>query len=175
MKSHEHLIIRKPRSQPRAQRLAWRVVTLGFWALYFYLLLPLITLLLWWAGVRTAYTELYPYNTDHFLLYMLPLIGLLCLALVILWSEYNRLRRQGRERRMRQRNTSLPSIAAALHASRELAEDLAGRRVVVLHMDDGARPIGMSERLLPIAAEPGSRVADLALAAHHEALHGQRL
>ncbi|MFT4197189.1 MAG: poly-beta-1,6-N-acetyl-D-glucosamine biosynthesis protein PgaD [Pseudoxanthomonas sp.] len=151
MKGYEHLIIHKPRSQPRVWRLTWRLVTVAFWALYFYLLQPLATLLLWLLGLRSAVVELYePHNgPDFFLLYALPAITVLCWLLVIVWAEYNRLRFRGLDRRRPSQNVSLPQVAAALQAPEELAERLATTRVAVLHMDENARPIGLTERVLP--------------------------
>ena len=178
MKGYEHLLIRKPKSQPRALRVTWRTVTVLFWALYLYLLLPLLTLLLWGLGVRNSFVNLYgrQQGIDPFLLYALPLMAIAASMVVILWAEYNRRRFSGRDRRLRPHNTSQARIAAALHAPPELAERLAASRVVILHMDENAHPIGLTEKVLPIAAEPSaSRVADLPLAAHHETLHGQRL
>lgn len=177
MKGYEHLLIRKPKSQPRALRVTWRTVTVLFWALYLYLMLPLLTLLLWWLGMRSGFVMLYSHQqgVDPFLLYALPLMAIAASMLVILWAEYNRLRFSGRERRLRPHNASRARIAAALHATPELAERLAAGRVVVLHMDENAHPVGMTEKTIPVVAEPSSGMANLPLASHHETLHGQRL
>ena len=81
-------LIRKPMKQPRLQRAAWGFVTLGFWMVYVYLWTPLVTLLLWLLGIRTAFFELYvrEHAIEPFLLFSLPLLALACALLLISWA-----------------------------------------------------------------------------------------
>lgn len=143
--------IEKPEQQHPLHRTLWGTVTAAFWLFYLYLLLPLVTLLLWLVGLRNAYTELYlkQNGVDSFLLGTLPVLALLCTAIMIAWAEYNRRRFQGHDRRQAQPDATREEIAAALGATPPLADALLDARRVVIRMDDQARPVALGERLPP--------------------------
>jgi len=142
-------LIQKPRQQPRLQRTAWGFVTLAFWAFYFYLWAPVLTLASWLAGGHLAWVQLYErkQQLDPFLMIALPVLLVGCAALLILWAEYNRFRFAGRERRAPRIDIALPEIAYDLGASVALAQQLSNAKSLTLHMDDHARPVGLTERL----------------------------
>ncbi|MCE4530853.1 poly-beta-1,6-N-acetyl-D-glucosamine biosynthesis protein PgaD [Xanthomonas hortorum] len=52
-------IINLPQRLGRSRRLAYGAATAGAWMVYFYLWAPLATLIAWFFGLRSAYTELY--------------------------------------------------------------------------------------------------------------------
>lgn len=139
-------LIRKPRKQPRLQRAAWGFVTLGFWMVYVYLWTPLVTLLLWLLGIRTAFFELYvrEHAIEPFLLFSLPLLALACALLLISWAEYNRLRFSRADRRSQPRSATLPDVAEALGTPPAVARALVLGKVTVLHMGEDARPHGFT-------------------------------
>lgn len=139
-------LIHKPRKQPRLQRTAWGFVTLGFWMMYLYMLTPLVTLVLWLLGIRTAMFELYSrdHQVEPFLLFSLPIIAGLCALMLTGWAEYNRFRFGRIDRRSRQPDVTLHEMAAALGASDQVAKALSQAKVTVLHMDDHAHPAGMT-------------------------------
>ncbi|WP_242107287.1 poly-beta-1,6-N-acetyl-D-glucosamine biosynthesis protein PgaD [Luteimonas aquatica] len=140
-------IISKPGAQPTLHRSFFGVVTAAFWALYLYLWLPLLTLILWLLGVRTTIFELYlrEHQVDPFLVLALPAMAAIAAAVLILWAEYNRWRFKGKERRSAQANIGLDRVAAALHATPEIATALNAGRISVLHMDqERAYPLSVT-------------------------------
>ena len=74
----------------------------------------------------------------------LPVILVCCSLLLIAWAEYNRYRFGGKERRAPREDSSREDIAHALVASDALAAQLMNAKAVTLHMDDNARPVGMT-------------------------------
>ncbi|MEL1264746.1 poly-beta-1,6-N-acetyl-D-glucosamine biosynthesis protein PgaD [Pseudoxanthomonas putridarboris] len=147
-------LIHQPKKQPRLHRTAWGFVTLGFWMMYLYMLAPLVTLVLWLLGIRTAMFELYSrdHQVEPFLLVSLPIMAGLCAVMLISWAEYNRFRFGGMDRRSRQSDVTVHEMAAALGASDKVARALKQAKVTVLHMDDQAHPIDMTLLPLPKAA-----------------------
>lgn len=130
-------IISKPSAQPTLHRSFFGIITAAFWALYLYLWLPLLTLVLWLFGIRTTIFELYlrEHQIDPFLILALPLIAIAATILLILWAEYNRWRFKDKERRSPQADITLDRVAAALHATPEIAAELNSGRISILHMD----------------------------------------
>lgn len=143
-------LIQKPRQQPRLQRTAWGFVTIAFWAFYFYLWAPLVTLVSWLLGGRLAWLQLYEYKqtVDPFVVIALPVMLVCCAVLLIAWAEYNRLRFTGKERRSPHEDVPHAEIARDLGASPALAAQLAEGKSVTLHMDDHARPVGITQQVL---------------------------
>lgn len=141
-------LIRKPRQQPRLQRTLWGAVNVLFWAFLLYLWAPLLTVLSWLFGIRLAWRQLYEYQEqlDPFLLMALPVIFLCCTIGLIGWSEYNRRRFSGKERRRPTAAIDRKQIATDLGASPAVAAALATAKSIVVHMDDRARPIGFSSK-----------------------------
>ncbi len=143
-------LIQKSRQQPRLQRTAWGFVTLAFWGFYFYLWAPLVTLVSWLLGGHLAYVQLYQHSqhVDPFVMIALPVILVCCSLLLIAWAEYNRYRFGGKERRAPREDSRREDIAHALGATDALAEQLMNAKAVTLHMDDNARPVGMTRQPL---------------------------
>ena len=143
-------LIQKPRQQPRLQRTAWGFVTLAFWGFYFYLWAPLVTLISWLLGGQMAFVQLYQHkqHLDPFVMIALPIILVCCALLLIAWAEYNRYRFAGKERRAPRVDSSRAEIAHSLGASDALADLLVNAKAVTLHMDDNARPVGLTRQPL---------------------------
>lgn len=146
MKADLKYISHPGRRPPAARRTLYGLATFAIWAVYLYLWLPLLTLLFWFLGLRSAYVELYlsQHRIDPALLGLLPLIALICGMALIGWAEYNR-RRFGKLDR-REPHTDVPDheIALALGADPDLAARLRSSKRVVLHMTEDARPTGFS-------------------------------
>lgn len=155
-------VIYLPHRQHRAKRTFYGVMTLVAWAIYAYLWLPLLTLLLWLVGVRLSYIELYlrEQRLDAALLVTLPLLLLACATLLIGWAEYNRLRFRGRERRLAQVDVRDDEVALALSAPPALGTALLDAQRAVLTMDPEGRPLAVRvDRPLGPAATPAAVVA----------------
>ncbi len=149
-------IIHRPQLQPFAQRTLWRMVTVLMWALYLYLLAPLLTLVMWLLGFRIASQQLQEreYGVDPFVLLSLPLMALACALLLIGWAEYNRRRFSGPDRRRHHDRIARSEVALALGASQEVMRQLDQGRITVLHMDDEAHPRGATTREVPVLPPP---------------------
>lgn len=146
-------LIQKPRQQPRFQRTAWGFVTIAFWAFYFYLWAPLVTLISWLLGGQMAWAQLYEQKQtiDPFVVIALPVMLLCCAALLIAWAEYNRMRFTGKERRLPHDDVTRAEIAHDLGASVAVAASLADGKSVTLHMDEHARPVRVTAGALAVA------------------------
>lgn len=145
---YDSRIIVKPHAVPPLRRTFWGMVTAACWVFYVYLLAPLLTVVLWFLGIRTTYFELYQrdHSIEPFLLMVLPLLALFCALLLIGWAEYNRWRFVGRkERRMPETNASREQVAERLGASLQLAQQLAESKSVTLHMGEDALPRSLTQ------------------------------
>ena len=91
---NSQVLIYSPQNQSNVQRGLYGTITLVAWAVYFYLILPLVTLLLWWLGLRGSYVQLWlpEAGFDRTLALTLPLLAVACALLLIGWAEINRLR-----------------------------------------------------------------------------------
>lgn len=129
------------------KRLAAGALTAAAWSVYAWLWVPLMTAIAWIIGMRTAYVRLYLNDNeiDTFLLLALPVIALLCAALLIGWAEYNRVRFSGVERRQRRDDVDDDTVRIALGASAALASKLRDGRIVRLALDDDARPVAATD------------------------------
>lgn len=145
---HDGRLIHNTSAQPVLRRTAWGFITAAFWLVYLYLLMPLVTLVLWALGIRTAFYELYVRESevDPFLMFVLPLLAGLCAILLIGWAGYNRMRFSGADRRHRAADVPGGEVAFALGASQKVAAVLAESKVAVLHMDQCATPIQVTRR-----------------------------
>lgn len=139
-------IIDRPHRLGRSHRLAQGAFTAGAWALYFYLWAPLLTVLAWAAGVRTAYVQLWLARQDGidlFLLAVLPLIALVCATLLIGWAEYNRVRFADADRRRRRRTVGEDEVDARMGAADQLGGLLRYGRITLVELDRDAVPIAV--------------------------------
>lgn len=151
---YDSRVISRPQAQPLVARTLWGLVTAAFWALYLYLWLPLVTLLLWLLGIRVAVLELYlrEHRLEPFLLLSLPLLAVIAACVLTGWAELNRWRFAGRDKRSPTPPVRLEQIAAALGASMPLAQALQQGKVMTLEMTDEAVPRTVHEAVRPSAA-----------------------
>jgi poly-beta-1,6-N-acetyl-D-glucosamine biosynthesis protein PgaD len=129
------------------------LLTVACWALWFYLVLPLLSLALWALGVRLFLTELtaggYAGLRTSLLAYssvLLVLVGLLAL-----WIWWNVVRYGGRNDRRTAKRAEVtdqevgaafrldPSVLATLRGERQLRVDLDGNERVVVTASGGPR------------------------------------
>ena len=137
---NSQVLIYSPQNQSNVQRGLYGTLTLLAWAVYFYLVLPVITLLLWWFGLRGTYVQLWlpEAGFDRTLAFTLPVLAIVCALALIGWAEINRARFQNRERRSQIDDAGPAEIADALGASHVFAERLRNARVATLSLDDEA-------------------------------------
>ena len=95
-------LIERSDLQTSRQRTLYGVLTLGFWAFWIYLWVPLLALLAWALGVDQAYKFMVVQGGYHAVLKILGIYGLIILLLggaLVLWAVYNILRFGGVENR----------------------------------------------------------------------------
>jgi biofilm PGA synthesis protein PgaD len=90
-------LIERSDLQSPQQRTLYAVLTLAFWAFWFYLWLPVLALLAWSLGLQQAYEYMVVLGGYHDLFTLVILV--LCGGLVA-WAVYNIIRFRGVERRV---------------------------------------------------------------------------
>jgi len=96
------LIIDMPDLQTIRQRYASSFITLLFWIFWFYLWLPLISLIAWVLGVDLLYDRMVVEGGYDAFIATLPtyaLVVVLMGAIFVIWGVYNLQRFRGKERR----------------------------------------------------------------------------
>lgn len=159
MTKTERHVIDNPEKQTPHQRRMFGVLTGVAWAVYMYLWLPLVTALVWYLGVKSAYIELYlrDHRIDSFLVLAIPLIVLVVSVIFLGWAEYNRMRFQRREdRRGLTDNVSLDDMALGIGATPALARQLQLARNSVVSMSEKAIPVSLSTPQFFPAMQPAT-------------------
>ncbi len=99
---HRKLIIEKPQSQDKTQRLAQGTITAAFWFLFLYLLRPIFTLIAWIVGAVIFSREMVGYGgfegLQRSLLWYLLVILIIAIVLRS-WAWYNLKHFGGHEKR----------------------------------------------------------------------------
>ena len=153
-------VIDKPEGQSAKRRNAFGVLTGVAWLVYAYLWLPLVTLLVWWLGVKTAYVEFYlrEQRIDTFLLLVIPLIIVVAAIVLLGWAEYNRLRfRNKKDRRQPMADVTHAEIAADMGAEPSLAQALQQAHHVAVGMNESAVPVLLTSGRQFLRSPSGTR------------------
>ena len=98
----EDLIIDRPDLQSLRQRYATSFITFAFWVLWFYIWLPMLSLIAWGLGIKLFYEEMiarggYEQFIESALFYFLTV--LLIAVIFLTWAGYNLYRFRGKSRR----------------------------------------------------------------------------
>jgi biofilm PGA synthesis protein PgaD len=136
----EAIIIQRPERQVPARRALFALLTLGAWFVWATLWLPLITLVAWLLGARTAYIELVmrEHGTGWSDIFVVLGIGVVCGLVEILWSSYNYRRFANRSRRQARPVVAPEAMARVLKVDPESAKHMRGSsRMVLEFADDG--------------------------------------
>jgi len=95
-------LIERSDLQTPQQRSLYGLLTLAFWAFWFYLWLPVLALLAWSLGVQQAFKYMVVFGGYHDVLRLIGMYSLVILLLgggLVLWAVYNIVRFRGIERR----------------------------------------------------------------------------
>jgi len=112
-------IIERSDLQSPRQRTLSGALTLAFWALWFYLWLPVLALLAWALGVQQAFKYMVVLGGYHEVIRLLGLYSLIILLLgggLVLWASYNIIRFHGVER-------APPTCHHAIEIGRDFGQD----------------------------------------------------
>jgi len=133
------LIIERPDLQSWQQRFMSRTLTLVFWGVWFYLWLPVLTLVGWLAGIERFHfhmIELEGYKGFLELVEVYLVIIALMSAALIGWAKYNHIRFRGVERRRERPAVSVESIAKHAGSMPCAVEQWRLARIAVVHHDE---------------------------------------
>ncbi|WP_333679799.1 poly-beta-1,6-N-acetyl-D-glucosamine biosynthesis protein PgaD [Dyella sp.] len=128
------LIINRPHRQQPLQRGLFAIVTIVAWTLWISLWLPVITFFAWLFGLGDAYKQLglmHPLHAANDLSMVLS-IAAVCALSMGSWSQYNRFRFAGKQRRRGNRALDIAEMAPALSASVDTAKQLRARQRAVI-------------------------------------------
>lgn len=140
-KHSKALIIESPGLQRPLPRNAWKLVTAIFWLMWFWIWLPIITVVGWAFGIHTVFDQFVTRWGYIELLRLLPyymlVIGVSGVALVG-WSLLQYHRFHGKERRKGYPDVTRAEIAIGLGLAEETTIPWeAARRMVAYHDDNG--------------------------------------
>ncbi|HET6804948.1 MAG TPA: poly-beta-1,6-N-acetyl-D-glucosamine biosynthesis protein PgaD [Frateuria sp.] len=140
----EGFLIQNERRRTPAKRALSSLATLVAWMLWLYLWLPVLTLVAWLAGLRTAWVELsaeaYANQTSD----LLAILGyaLVCAVVFASWAYYNQARFAHRTRRRHgPAAVTLAEEAMALDVDPREAQAMRAQRHSTLVFDRDARPV----------------------------------
>lgn len=132
------LIINRPELQSPQQKYFYSLLTLTFWLIWFYLWLPLISLVAWLMGFEFFYEHMIRLNGMFGLLDVIGWYGLIvaisALGLV-LWSAYNLSRFQGKDKRRRSAMVTVAQMAESFCIEETAARLCQEEKRVVIDID----------------------------------------
>ncbi len=135
------LIIETPGLQSLRQRYGYALLTLAFWILWFYLWIPLISLVAWLLGIEIFHREMIQLDGLQGLLELLGWYGLTIAVMggcYTAWALYNQLRFRGRNRRQEQAVVEPLELASAFDIDPALILPLQeAKRVLIVHDEQG--------------------------------------
>lgn len=139
--SKRPLIIENPELQTPQQRYAFAVVTLIFWIVWFYLWIPVVSLLAWLFGAERFYQAMITHSGLDALIELLGLYSIIILVMGVIlagWAWYNQLRVRGRDKR-RGSTTVTPAEVSSYFALKPEQLDVAryAKHVVIEHDEHG--------------------------------------
>lgn len=141
---HRHLFIEHP-IVVYARRAAELTLTMIFWGVWIYLVMPLISLLLWLGGVYLFVDRMITlggYRTFADQLVNYGATVLIMWALLTLWVLWN-LGRYGRNERrnVRPRHVSDKQMATSMGLKSDMVARLRSRKSIALHFESENRPV----------------------------------
>jgi biofilm PGA synthesis protein PgaD len=141
------LIINRPELQPKAQRVAWSMVTLIAWGFWFYFWLPVVSLVAWIFGVRLFIEHMFVEEAQKYVssLGNYAVIVLSMAAVLMTWSIYNYTRYGKRNRRKAAPRVEKAEIAEFFKVEMSELIKSQNHRVLVLELS----PEGHIEKITP--------------------------
>jgi biofilm PGA synthesis protein PgaD len=157
--SHRELIIESPGLQRPLPRNLWKLVTALFWAAWFWIWLPLLTVVGWAFGINTVFDQFVTRWGYIELLRLLPyyllVVGVTGVSLVG-WSLLQYYRFRGVERRQPCPVVTRADIAKGLGLNEETTMPWAAARRMVAYHDENGRVSWVEIGDVPDASAPPS-------------------
>ncbi len=153
------LIINSPSLQSLKQKYISAALTFIFWILWFYLWIPVITLLGWWAGADMFYLQMIELGGVELLFQDLKFI-LKCIALLggslAVWAAYNYYRFRNLERRTPLPNVSKEALAQHFGIDPKSLTDLQNAKYINVQFDDNGK-ITQSDKMPSFQLQPENK------------------
>ena len=133
------LIIERPELQSRTQRYGWKSITFAFWMFYVYLWMPLITLIVWWIGVKLFHInmiQLEGYKSLVDKLGMYAAIILIISMILIGWAEINLMRFKNKIRRLDNNELSVDEVAKRYNLKTNHLTLLRQKKSIIVYFND---------------------------------------
>lgn len=133
------LVIDMPDLQTIRQRYASTFITLLFWIFWFYLWLPLISLVAWVAGIDLMYDRMVVRGGYDAFVESLPLYVVVVVtigALLVIWGVYNMQRFRGKERRTHVHPVEVSTIANYFIVDPVQLMEWQQEKNLVIHIDE---------------------------------------
>lgn len=132
------LVIDRPELQAPTMRALYGVLTVVLWTFYIYLLLPVATLLAWYAGYTVVYEEMLMRSGWEALVEMIGYYSLIVLAIGLVqvgWASLNWARFSGGRdrRRLQERQVDMRIETMFMTDTTELPAWQNAKRLVVRH------------------------------------------
>ncbi|MCP5107617.1 MAG: poly-beta-1,6-N-acetyl-D-glucosamine biosynthesis protein PgaD [bacterium] len=145
---YSHLIIETPQLQTLKHRFSSSLITFFFWAAWFYLWLPVISLLAWLAGIRFFYDHMVGLGgakgfVQILLIYLAAvlLIGLIFFA----WAYYNNKRFKYKKRRGAIWKIGFTNLAERYKLNEDQVLNAKSSRRLVVHFDEAGNIIDLTK------------------------------
>jgi biofilm PGA synthesis protein PgaD len=136
---YRRLIIETPKLQTLKHRFSSSLVTFIFWAFWFYLWQPVISIIAWAMGVRIFYENMISLGGIGGFLKLLGIYTLVvCLIAVVFfgWAYYNNRRFKNKKRRGKFWKISFNNLAERYDLNEEQVLDCKASRRLVVHFDE---------------------------------------
>lgn len=144
MNFEDKLVINQPKLQTLKQKYAYSLIAFVFWALWLYLLQPIIALMAWLFGFEVFYANMILMGGWEGLSQKLItyLVTLAIMAVVFYgWALYNRYRFQGKIRRGKYWKSNVLTLASEFNVSEEQVLKCQTSKRLELHFDDHGKII----------------------------------
>lgn len=132
------LIIDTPKLQSLRQRFASTFLTLVFWVLWFYLWIPIVTLLGWWLQVEAIQHQMVTLGGYKAFLDALPTFLAITAgfsALLAIWALYNFARFRGLDRRKPSSPVDQKALLQVFNISQDDLITAQTEKVMVVYFD----------------------------------------
>lgn len=134
----EAILIQRPERQSKAQKAVFAAITVFAWLFWAFLWLPLVTLGAWAFGLRNAYVQLHVLSpiSDGGDINVILIVAIVCAVVFTGWSNYNRARFSGKQKRRGNKPVGVVETAAAIGATTEDATRLLHHRRAVISVSE---------------------------------------
>jgi biofilm PGA synthesis protein PgaD len=131
-------VIDRPELQSPTTRAFFSVLTLVLWTAYIYLLLPMLTLLAWYAGYNAIYEEMVMRRGWEALVHLIGMYALIVIVMGVIqvsWASVNWARFAGKRdrRRLRERHVDMEIAKMFMMDTTEMPVWQNAKRLVVHH------------------------------------------